>query len=101
MLIISDIFWNEIKTIIPQKKSKVGRPPKDAKLILSGIFYIISSGAQWRLLPDYYGKTSTVHGKFRQWTISGCFEKILQTSIDLAIKKVRFSRMFYQRYLIG
>ena len=34
MLIISDIFWNEIKTIIPQKKSKVGRPPKDAKLIL-------------------------------------------------------------------
>ena len=87
MLIISDIFWNEIKTIIPQKKSKVGRPPKDVKLILSGIFYIISSGAQWRLLPDYYGKTSTVHGKFRQWTISGCFEKILQTSIDLAIKK--------------
>ncbi len=54
MLIISDIFWNEIKTIIPQKKSKVGRPPKDAKLVLSGIFYIISSGAQWRLLPDYY-----------------------------------------------
>ena len=46
MLIISDIFWNEIKTIIPLKKSKVGRPPKDAKLILSGIFYIISSGAQ-------------------------------------------------------
>jgi transposase len=48
------------------KKSKVGKPPKDAKLVLSGIFYIISSGAQWRLLPDYYGKTSTVHGKFRQ-----------------------------------
>jgi transposase len=75
------------KTIIPQKKSKVGRPPKDAKLILSGIFYIISSDAQWLLLTDYYGKTSTVHGKFRQWTISCCFEKILQRSIDLAIKK--------------
>ena len=34
MLIISNIFWNEIKTIIPQKKSKVSRPPKVAKLIL-------------------------------------------------------------------
>ncbi len=44
-------------------------------------------GIQWSLIPNYYGKNSTVHGKFRQWAISGCFEKILQTSIDLAIKK--------------
>ncbi len=75
------------KNINSTKKSKVDRPPKDVKLILSGIFYKISSGEQWRLLLDYYGKTSTVHSKFRQCAISGCFEKILQTSIDIAIKK--------------
>jgi hypothetical protein len=45
MIIIADILWDKIKTTI-LKKSKVGRTSKDAKLIICGIFYIISSGAQ-------------------------------------------------------
>ena len=65
MLIISENVWNEIKNIIPEKKSKVGRPQKDPKTVLSGIFYIIVTGAQWHQLPDYYGKPTTVHGRFR------------------------------------
>ena len=86
MLIISDILWNEIKQILPEKKSKVGRPPHDPRMVLSGVWYIIITGAQWHKLPDYYGKPTTVHGRFRNWVKSGIFEKILQKSIEIAIK---------------
>jgi hypothetical protein len=37
MLILSDNLWNEISTIIPEKKSKLGRPLKDSRLVFSGV----------------------------------------------------------------
>ena len=87
MLMIPDVVWNEIKNLIPEKKSSVGRPLSDAKLTLSGVFYIMVTGAQWRCLPYYYGKPSTVHGRFRCWINDGVFERILNKSIELAIAK--------------
>src|SRR5438552_3244468 len=85
MLMISDAVWNEIKKNIPGKKSKVGRPENDAHKTLSGIYYIMLTGAQWRCLPDYYGKPSTVHGRFMTWMRSGVFKQIFLHSIDCAI----------------
>lgn len=78
MLMIPDNIWNEIKTIIPQKKSEVGRSLSDAQTVLSGVFYIMVTGAQWRCLPDYYyGKTTTVYGRVRKWIKEGIFDQIL------------------------
>jgi len=94
MLIISDILWNEIKKILPTKKSKVGRPQKDPKVVLSGIFYIMITGAQWHKLPDYYGKPTTVHGRFRIWIKSGFFYQILSISIDIAVQKLGLPQAF-------
>ena len=73
MLMISDNVWNEIKNIIPVKKSKVGRPQKDPKTVLSGIFYIIVTGAQWhqltRLLWTTYHSTWQIYGLGERWNI--------------------------------
>ena len=88
MLIISDILWNEIAPIIPAKKNKIGRPQKDARIVLSGIFYIMLTGAQWCQLPDYYGKKSTVHGRFSAWARSKVFDAILLKSIEIALEKL-------------
>lgn len=85
MLIISDNLWNEISTVIPGKKSKVGRPLSDSRMTLSGIFYIMVTGAQWRNLPHYYGPFTTIHGRFRAWVKSGVFDAILSKSIDSAV----------------
>lgn len=95
MLMIADSIWNEIKSVIPEKKSKFGRPLSDPKLILSGIFYIMTTGAQWRCLPDYYGKKSTVHGRFMVWARTGVFEKMLNKSIEIAIKRLGNPESFF------
>jgi putative transposase len=95
MLMIPDNVWNEIITVMPEKKSKVGRPPSDPKLVLSGIFYIMITGAQWCFLPDYYGKRSTVHGQFMAWVKSGIFEQLLMKSIDVAIAHLGNPECFF------
>jgi putative transposase len=95
MLIISNNVWNEIAPIIPGKKDKVGRPLSDSRLVLSGVFYIMLTGAQWRQLPDYYGKPSTVHGRFRAWVMSGVFAKILERSIDVAVRQLGEPKSFF------
>jgi putative transposase len=95
MLIISDKLWNEIKNVIPEKKSKIGRPQKDQKLTLSGIFYIMMTGAQWHQLPDYYGHPTTVHGRFRIWVKSGVFDQILLKSITIAVQFLGSPEAFF------
>lgn len=95
MLIISDILWNEIKTIIPTKQSKVGRSQKDARMTLSGVFFIMVTGAQWHKLPDYYGKPTTVHGRFRIWVKTGVFEKVFEKSIDVAVQQLGIPSCFF------
>ena len=86
MLIISDSIWNEIKNLIPEKKSKVGRPQNDQKTTLSAILYIMTTGAQWHQLPDYYGRPTTVHGRFRDWVKLGIFNQIFFKSIAVAVQ---------------
>ena len=78
LIMISNLFWDEIKNLIPAKTHKVGRPSKDAKTTLSGILYVLTSGCQWRLLPLEFGKRSTVHGTFMRWVRAGIFQKIIE-----------------------
>jgi putative transposase len=54
--IIPDNIWMLIKSFLPlsKPKKKSGRPRKDDRLILSGVFYLLT-GCQWKSLPRFYG----------------------------------------------
>jgi hypothetical protein len=95
MLIISDILWNEISQVLPKKESRIGRPLSDTRRALSGVLYIIITGAQWHKLPDYYGRPTTVHGRFRAWIKNGAFEQILLKSIEIAVKQLGTPECFF------
>jgi putative transposase len=47
--------------------------------ILNGIFHVLRSGCQWRMLPREYGPWSTVYAYFRRWRLSGTWEQIHTT----------------------
>ena len=74
---IPDSLWSEIEKLIPQKYEKVGRPEFDNRKALNGVIYILHTGAQWNMLPEKYGCTSTVHGKFMKWCRLGVFHKMM------------------------
>ena len=80
---ITDEEWEQIKPYIPeeQEAGSRGRPSKDSRTMLNGIFWILRSGAAWRDLPERYGPWQTVYKRFVKWSEAGIFEKIFK---DLA-----------------
>lgn len=76
------VQWLVIVGLLPKTKSGKGlpgRPASDLRQIVNGIFYIIKSGCQWRMLPKEYGPWSTVYGYFNRWSKSGLWQQILDT----------------------
>ncbi|RZK35957.1 MAG: transposase [Hymenobacter sp.] len=41
--------------------------------------WMARTGAQWRHLPDEYGKWNSVFRRYRRWVVTGVFEAMLET----------------------
>ena len=80
---LTDWEWEHIRPYIPEEQasSSRGRPSKDSRTMLNGIFWILRSGAAWRDLPERYGPWQTVYKRFVKWSKAGIFEEIFK---DLA-----------------
>ena len=75
---VTDEEWEQIKPYIPEEQAGItrGRPSKDSRTMLNGIFWILRSGASWRDLPERYGPWQTVYKRFAKWSDAGIFERI-------------------------
>lgn len=74
---LTDEEWERLKAYFPERKAGTkGRPPKDTRQMLNGIFWILRSGASWRDLPERYGPWQTVYKHFAKWEKEGIFEQI-------------------------
>lgn len=72
---LRDEAYERIEPILP--KQQPGGRWADHRTVLNGMFWVLNSGAQWRDMPERYGKWETVYGRFRRWSREGLFEKIL------------------------
>ena len=54
-----------------------GRPPKDDRIMVSGIYFILRTGQPWRDLPKEFGPWSSVYTRFRRWSRSGLWSQVL------------------------
>ena len=74
---VSEEAWAILDPLIPKSEAKTGRPPRDRRQMLNGILWILSTGAQWRDLPERFGPWETVYGYFNTWRASGLFDSII------------------------
>ena len=62
---LTDAEWAVIAPILPNKPR--GVPRVDDRRVISGIFYILRTGAPWRDLPERYGPYTTVYCSATIW----------------------------------
>jgi transposase len=73
---LTDEQWNLIADVFPPP-ANTGRPPKDRRLVVDGILWILRTGAPWRDLPEEYGAWGTVWDLFDKWNGDGTLDQIL------------------------
>ena len=75
---LADDQWELIAPLVPQSSARTGRPPRDPRQMLDGMFWILAAGAPWRDLPEDFGPFQTVHRYFSTWRSNGVFAAIVE-----------------------
>ena len=73
---LTDEAFERIGPLLPQQRR--GGKWADHRTVLNGMFWVLNAGAQWRDMPERYGKWETVYGRYRRWTREGLFDRILE-----------------------
>ena len=82
---LTDEQWALVESRVPRGTARTGRPPRDRRTLLNGMFWILCTGAPWRDLPERFGPWQTVYDHFNKWRKSGVFARIvevLQVKLD-------------------
>jgi transposase len=76
---MSDVEWDLIEDLFPtwSAPGRMGRPAVHAKRdIVNAIFYVVTTGCQWRKLPACYPHWNTVHRYHVRWSRAGIWEQV-------------------------
>lgn len=74
---LSDDAWDCVHDVFGEAKA-TGRPPRDRRLVLDGVFWILRTGSPWRDLPEEFGPWQTVWRLFDAWNSNGTLNEILR-----------------------
>jgi transposase len=73
---LTDAEWRLVAPLIPPAKTG-GRPRDvDVREVLNAIFYVLSTGCQWKALPKDLPPKSTAHYYFVLWDWDGTLDRI-------------------------
>ncbi len=73
---LSDEEWAILEPLIPPVKPG-GRPRTvDRREVVNGIFYLLKTGCQWRMLPKDFPKWKTVNDYFLKWSKDGIWMRL-------------------------
>ncbi|PAQ00657.1 MAG: transposase [Mesorhizobium sp.] len=81
---VSDEEWALIGPLLPAERGRGCRPAQDNRRYFEGMMWMARTGAQWRHLPDEYGKWNSVFRRYRRWVATGVFDALLETLAEMA-----------------
>ena len=80
---LTDEEWSVISPLLPAESGRGCRPAQDNRRYFEGTLWMARTGAQWRHLPDEYGKWNSIFRRYRRWVETGVFEAMLETLAEL------------------
>lgn len=78
---MTDGEWAIIDPLLPPPRH-LGRPREvDLREVINAIFYLLTTGCQWRALPRDFPPRSTVQGYFYRWRDDGTWHQLVATLV--------------------
>src|SRR3954454_22513276 len=74
---LTDTQYSLIEDLLPVNGRR-GARWNDHRSTLNGIFWLLHTGAQWREVPERYGKWSSVYRRLRRWRLDATFDRIVR-----------------------
>lgn len=74
---LTDGEWAVLAPLLPRSNSRCGRW-RDHRQVINGIIQRLSTGCQWRKLPERFGPWQTIHKRHALWSVDGTWERLLQ-----------------------
>ena len=81
---LTDKQWQVIEKLVDEQ---VRRRKHSLRSILNGIFYLVKTGCQWRMLPSDFAPWNTVYYYYRKWKSNGLIEELHEILRHLTRKK--------------
>ena len=69
--------WEKLAPFIPKVSPNATQETIPRREIVNGILYVLRTGCSWRLAPHDLPNGKTLYHYFRQWTLSGVWEKAM------------------------
>jgi len=85
---LTDAQWERIRGHFPEENIPDGRPgrkPVPTRRVLEAVLWILNTGAQWHMLPQYYPNYKTVHRRFQRW----CERQVLRDVLCTLANELR------------
>jgi transposase len=73
---LTDSEWAHVEPLIPPAKRGGNRRHVDAREIVNGLMYVLSTGCQWRAIPKDLPPRSTLYDYFDLWGWDRTLERI-------------------------
>ena len=73
---VTDAEWRLIEPFMPRRHRLGRRRTVNLREVVNAIFYLATTGCQWRLLPRDFPPYTTVQGYFYEWLREGRLEVI-------------------------
>ena len=73
---LTDTEWALVAPLIPPARRGGRKRSVDIRAVLNGIFYVLSTGCQWRAVPKDLPPRSTLHDYLTLWEWDGTLDRL-------------------------
>lgn len=80
---ISERVWDTIYSFLQGVKGLHIKDYKQTRCFVEGVWYVLRTGCQWRLLPSYYGHWRKIHKRYKKWADRSIWSDLMSSVSDI------------------